>query len=229
MKKTKKQKKQKAALATPEPVQAAPAEPVQAAPAEPVQAARPPLADLVEKARAAFDSTRRALADFAKAYADAVALYGPDAQDAFSEAFPTIGGATWARLRAVGAGDFPAAAMLASEAYVARLARLPVASRNRLMLLGRSFRVVDAETGREKTVPFTAVSSQQLDIALTPDGEYRSPEQQREYIASHMEEFRRRSASLPYRIENDRMILAHAGTIGRNELVAAVRAAGWLD
>lgn len=224
MKKTKKPKKQKAARTTPaEPAQAAPAEPAQAAPT------RPPLADLVARARAAFDSTRRALAEFAKAYADAVALYGPDAQDAFSEAFPTIGGATWARLRAVGAGDFPAAAMLASEAYIARLARLPIASRNRLVLLGRSFRVVDAETGREKTVPFTAVSSQQLDIALTPDGEYRSPEQQREYIASHMEELRRRSASLPYRIENDRMVLAHAGTIGRNELVAAVRAAGWLD
>lgn len=192
-------------------------------------APEPTLEALVERAKAAFERTRTSLAEFAKAYADAVAKYGQDAQRAFADAFPTVGAATWTRLRAVGAGDFPAAAMLASEAYVSRLSRLPIASRNRLALMGRSFRVVDAETGRERTVPFTAVTSQQLDIALTPAGEYRSPEQQREYIASHLDDLRRRVATLPYRIENDRMVLAHAGSIGRNELVAAVRAAGWLD
>lgn len=198
-------------------------------PAQAETVTRPTIESLVERAKSAFDATRKSLADFAKAYADAVSLYGADAQKAFSDAFPTVGPATWTRLRAVGAGDFPAAAMLASEAYVARLSRLPLASRNRLVLMGRSFRVVDAETGRERTVPFTAVTAQQLDIALTPAGEYRSPEAQREYIASHMEDLRRRVATLPYRIENDRMVLAHAGSIGRNELVAAVRAAGWLD
>lgn len=203
--------------------------PRKAAPPVATQPQTPTLAELVETAKAAFKRTRTSLAEFAKAYADAVARFGQDAQKAFAEAFPTVGTATWARLRAVGSGDFPAAAMLASEAYVSRLSRLPIASRNRLVLLGRSFRVVDAETGRERTVPFTAVTAQQLDIALTPAGEYRSPEQQREYIASHLEDLRRRVATLPYRIENDRMVLAHAGSIGRNELVAAVRAAGWLD
>lgn len=157
-----------------------------------------------------------AIGNAAKCYAAACHEYPETAQSKFEEEYPHVTPNTWAKFRAVGEGDLNPSAMLLSDQFCAKVARMPRAKQDEI-LNGDSFMVFNPTTRKVEKVNYGMLKPRHEKILFDEQAtKVRTIPEQVAYTDLLAAE--KKAARRCYTVHTDRLEVHCACDIGKNEL-----------
>lgn len=152
----------------------------------------------------------------AKCYAAALRAFHDVAQERFENEYPHVTPNTWAKFRAVGEGDLNPAAMLLSDQFCAKIARMPRCKQDDA-LNGDSFMVFNATTREVDKVNYGDMTRRHERILFDENAtKIRTIEEQIAY--SDLVAAQKKHAKKFYTVHTDRLEVHCACSIGKGEL-----------
>lgn len=160
------------------------------------------------------------LAKAAALYVEALDKYGTAAQVEFRKRYPSVRTCTWATLQHIGRGDLAAGAVLYSDTMKGKLLTMPIEDQNKIITSGKGINVLGKD-GQIKFVRFENLTP--ADAKVVFDGaKIRTRQEQRDYIASHMEDVVP-YVRLPYHTDGNKLVVCRKCSIGLAELEHIVK------